>query len=417
MGAYEFQVVCPGFPMTAGNETELNRAVICFNAENTPDVYTVTLTANITLTASTVAINNANTGVSLRADGDGYAVDGQDRSGVRPFDIVAGTKVHMRDVMITGGNATGNGGGIRNTGTLTLTNSTVYSNTAPDTGGGIYNFGGLVTVVDSTISGNPAGSSSGGIHNSGTVALSGSTVSGNSAIYAGGIFNDTESIATLTNSTVSGNTATDTGGGIINAAGMGGPAARLILINSTVAGNSATNTGGGIFNTGTVTLTNSIVADSPVGGDCVIGSGTLTGTHTLIEDTDASACGLLDGDNGNIVGHDPRMGGLQDNGGPTLTHALLAGSPVIDHVSAAVNEYGSLVDTDQRGISRPQGATCDVGAYEAEYFSLTVTLAGSGTVTGTGISCGSDCSERYLEQTVVALTATADTGSTFTGCS
>ena len=59
---------------------------------------------------------------------------------------------------------------------------------------------------------------------------------------------------------------------------------------------------------------------------------------------------------------DPLLGPLQDNGGPTFTHALLPGSPAIDHIPAENCE----VTTDQRGVARPQGAACDIGAYELE---------------------------------------------------
>jgi hypothetical protein len=113
---------------------------------------------------------------------------------------------------------------------------------------------------------------------------------------------------------------------------------------------------------------------------------------------------------------------LADNGGTTQSYALLTGSPAIDTIPNGVNGCGgSPFDIDQRNVTRPQGSNCDMGAYELQNFTLTVTRAGtgSGSVTSSpaGISCGADCSESYDYSTVVTLTATADTGSTFAGWS
>ena len=108
-------------------------------------------------------------------------------------------------------------------------------------------------------------------------------------------------------------------------------------------------------------LKNSLLSggDAPTGPDC---AGTLTSYgYNLIEDT--TGC-TIDGDEtGNIYGEDPLLGPLADNGGYTLTHALLRGSPAIDTASA--NDVdGNLVVVDQRGITRPQGLANDIGAFE-----------------------------------------------------
>ncbi|MCB0064362.1 MAG: hypothetical protein KDE19_19695, partial [Caldilineaceae bacterium] len=136
--------------------------------------------------------------------------------------------------------------------------------------------------------------------------------------------------------------------------------------------NSAEVTGGGIFNEGNLTLNNTIVANSSTGGDCVnASSGAVTSqTHNLIEDS-ANACGISHGTNGTIVGQDPLLGPLQDNGGPaagagtaTHTHALLAGSPAIDGGDNAICAAAPVNNLDQRGTVRPQGTACDIGAVE-----------------------------------------------------
>ncbi len=138
----------------------------------------------------------------------------------------------------------GDGGGIANYYTLTLSKSTVSGNTATNgEGGGISNdFSGTLTLIDSTVSGNTATGGGGGISSNGTLTLTNSTVSGNSSTRVGeggGIDNNLGTL-TLSTSTVSGNTAYD-GGGIDNNGG------RLALSNSTVSSNSATRVGGGIF--------------------------------------------------------------------------------------------------------------------------------------------------------------------------
>src|SRR5208337_2664785 len=189
--------------------------------------------------------------------------------------------------------------------TVTLTNDTLSGNSATD-GGGIYNYG-TVTLTNDTLSGNSA-TDGGGIYNDGTVTLTNVTISGNSATYGGGIYNDYTGTVPLTTDTLS--------------------------------GNSANYGGGNISTCGTVTLTNTIVANSPTGGD-VFNTGTLTGSHNLIDDgTD----GLAD-----TIVADPELGPLQDNGGPTQTMALMAGSPALDAASAALS---GAPTTDQRGALR-----------------------------------------------------------------
>jgi hypothetical protein len=212
-------------------------------------------------------------------------------------------------------------------------------------------------VSNSTLSGNSANSSEsgGGIFNyQGTLEVSNSTLSGNSAPTAGGIYN--AGTATVSNSTLSGNSATLFGGGIDNL-GM------LEVSNSTLSDNSAPN-GGGIQNGGgaTATLKNTIVAKSLSGGSC---SGIITnGGYNLDSD---NTC-FFGTNNNSLSGVDPMLGPLADNGGPTKTHALLAGSPAIDKG----NSFSAT--TDQRGLVRPSNFVdivnaadgSDIGAFELQ---------------------------------------------------
>jgi hypothetical protein len=236
------------------------------------------------------------------------------------------------------------------------------------TGGGILNKGTL-DVTNSTFSDNSAGedSTGGGILNKGTLDVNNSTFSGNSASrFGGGIAND-GGIVRVRNSTFSGNRANFSGGAIFNDRGM------LKVILSTFSGNSALE-GGGIYDSvrATTTLKNTIVANSPSGGDCagnIIDEGyNLFGDPKCVT-SDTSLSG------------DPMLGPLANNGGPTKTHALLAGSPAINRGwSLFVFErdpFGHLLHFDQRGHpfhridgglgpgGLPQG-TVDIGAFEVQ---------------------------------------------------
>jgi CSLREA domain-containing protein len=269
-------------------------------------------------------------------------------------------------------------GGIKNAGTLTVTNSTFSGNSA-DYGGGIANEGGSSTgegravVMNSTFSGNSTMFRGGGIYNFfGTLTVTNSTFSGNSANEGGGIGN-IHSTMTVTNSSFSGNSAND-GGGIYS------PGSTLTVTNSTFSRNSAlTYPGGGIrIYKGTLTLNNSILANTTSGVDCYNDFGTISGTNNLIE-TDAggaNACGTTA-----PIHSDPNLGPLADNGGPTQTFALLPGSPAIDAGDDAICAASPVNNTSQNGVTRPQGVHCDIGSFEVPITSP-LTLLSIGTNDG-----------------------------------
>jgi CSLREA domain-containing protein len=246
-----------------------------------------------------------------------------------------------------GGGFAGGGGGILNDEQLSINSSTVSENSAPiGGGGGILNQDGGIVIVDrSTITQNVAGSDRGG----------------------GGIFLAGEGSVTVTNSTISDNTTAGGGGGIRNF-GEGGPGT-VTLSSNTISGNSAADGGGGVRNDlGSTILKNTIVANNVIGGDC---SGTITSTgHNLIEDI--AGCAIVGVVTGNITGFDPLLGPLAANGGPTQTQALLSGSPAIDVGSTDCPPPFS----DQRGVARPQGSGCDIGAFESDTPVTTLTFLG-----------------------------------------
>ena len=292
----------------------------------------------------------------------------------RLIEVASGNSLVAEDLTLSHGDETSGvgGGALYNLGTVTLTDSTVSDNAATADGGAIYDLG-TVTLTDSTVSGNSA-SAGGGIENTGPVILTNSTMSGNSASYwGGGIMNDMATV-TLTNSTVSGNSATGMsfgggqGGGVINFG-------TLTLTDSTVANNSALGSfsqGGGIDNVGTVTLTSSIVANSSGGGDCY-GAITTDGGYNL--DSDGS-CGLtLSSDKSHV---NPDLLALGAYGGPTLTMEPQASSPTIDAIPPGTNGCGTTITSDQRGVRRPQGPECDIGAVEVEAEGLLVLDASGG---------------------------------------
>ena len=259
------------------------------------------------------------------------------------------------------------GGGMSNKGgDPTLTNCTFSDNFAYY-GGGMHNgvLDSSPTLINVTFSDNSAAYRGGGMYNEwhSSPMLINCTFSGNNtgfgSVYwqgGGGICNYYHSNPTLINCTFSDNFAV-LGGGMYDSEDSS-PA----LTNCTFSDNSARWWGGGMYSDNSnPTLRNTIVANSTTGGDCY-GSITSEGYNL---DSDGT-CGFTS--EGDLSNTDPLLGPLQDNGGPTFTHALLAGSPAIDAIpeGAGGGGYNGAPATDQRGVSRPQppGGDCDIGAYE-----------------------------------------------------
>ena len=328
-----------------------------------------------------------------------------------------GTGDRPGSLIITGstisGNTGGSGGGISNSyGNVTINNSTISDNATGTSwsGGGIYNSSGAVTINNSIISNNTASESGGGIRNgnsdSNLFTITDSVISDNRATIGGGIRSDGGTM-TIINSNIKANTASFRGGGILTSGGTmnvtgstisnnsamddgGGIAnfATLNLSNTTISINSATDQGGGIHNGGNGTLNYSTISNNSARfGGGIFNDGLFDSRNTLIADNTASASapdfyGVLTSQGynlientsgatitgtttGNIIGQDPLLAPLADNGGSTLTHALVSGSPAID----TANPSNPLA-TDQRGFTRPRdgdgnGTTrADIGAFE-----------------------------------------------------
>jgi len=316
-------------------------------AGNGDDRIMFSVSGIITLGSTLPAVLN-----KLTIDGTGQTitVDGADLSNI--LTVATGATLNINALTIAHANdGRGEGGAIFSDGTLNISNSTFSDNSVSSGGGAIFSdHNGILTVTNSTFS-------------------------GNSADFGGGIFNN--GTATITNTTFSGNSVTSDGGGFYNNA-------RGIINNSTLSGNGASRHGGGIFSDGTLAVTNSIISNSSGGGDC---SGVITGSYNISDDN-SCGFGTSTGANGQTIGDninpllDPN--GLQNNGGPTQTIALLSTSPAIDAIPLA-----QCPTTDQRGFARPDpedstsaNAACDVGAFEFTELKNCNTISISGSMEG-----------------------------------
>jgi hypothetical protein len=317
---------------------------------------------------------------------------------------------------------------------LTVLDTTFSGNAATATGGrgagtgnggpgSIAYAGGLLiapgaltaSVTASSITGN-VGDASGGTHGpAGGTAGPGGTVQG------GGIKTTvSSSVLTFGNVTVAANiarsspTGTAQGGGVFAAASGAG---KISLTNATLSANSASGpagaSGGNLQPSGSVELRDTILAAGIAMAGAQNCSATTTSLGHNLEDTTPSQCGLVA--TGDRVGADPLLAPLEANGGPTSTMALLGASPAIDAGDA------SCPGRDQRGVVRPQGAACDIGAYElapgavttgAASAVTTVSASVGGTVTNPD-AAGATASFQYGPTTAYGLaTATRPVAAT-----
>ncbi|MFK7955160.1 MAG: beta strand repeat-containing protein [Lysobacterales bacterium] len=357
---------------------------------------------NITLTDVTLNANSAS-GPSETDDGGGAIANTNEGSmTVRDSNITSntadtgsgngggvlntiGSTLQMNNVVFSLNSAARAGGALENVGTASLTGIVATSNSAGINGGMLHiSGGGSTTFSDSTINSNSAANEGGGLWVSGDGMLNLSTtgVDGNEALFGGGVFVDAGGSAagnlTIATSALTNNVGTTNGGGISleagtaslvnatvsgNSGGDGGglfnDAAAATLSFVTMFGNTATGQGGTINNatSGAVTADNTIIA----GGVASAGNdiqGTLTSADFLIiQDTAGATVGGAT-DNSSLD-TDPLLGALANNGGPTLSHLPLAGSPAIDGA-----DNSNCPGMDQRNFARNDGA-CDIGSVEA----------------------------------------------------
>lgn len=274
------------------------------------------------------------------------------RNGAVGIDNPVGT-LTVRNCVISGNSIDG----IHNVASLTVVNSNVSDNALS----GIYNITGefgvvTATILSTTVSGNSAGGVVAAPNFFGGrayITITDCTISGNSA--EGGIFG-AATLLTVANSTISGNSAGTSGGGIFTST------TSLRVANSTITGNSVPS-GGGIYNDGQSSeISNTILNAGALGENIFNNGGTVTSDGYNLSSDDGG--GYLTGP-GDQINTDPLLGPLQDNGGPTFTHALLPGSPAID---AGDPNFSPPPFNDQRGCSfdRVFNGRIDIGSFETQ---------------------------------------------------
>jgi hypothetical protein len=405
-------------------------------------VFSLTYPAVIRLTSGSLTID---TNLTITGPGaSNVTIDAIDNVFMeRAFTVGSGVTVSISGVTITGGGGGGtslgssanSGGGIFNAGTLILSDAVITNNSTRSQGiggGGIFNAGGAtLTLTNCIVSGNTAG---------------GGTIQQSGPITGGGIRNASSALLTLTNTTVSNNVA-QVGGGIWNSgtltvtgstfsensAGVGISTTIVLeggaiyassgqstgsITNSTFFNNSAKNDGAAIASVGTLGVTHSTFVDNwtqagtggavSTLGNVVTLKGTILANATANcsvsggnfvsggynHSTDASCSLAGTGDVSSApAGLDPA--GLQDYGGPTRTIGLLPTSAAVDRIPTPCTDIdGNPLTTDQRGVTRPQGNQCDVGAFELISIEPTITsftpmsgpVGASVTITGTGLT-------------------------------
>ena len=362
-------VVGTGAPASC-TEAVLNTAMGCGAPSGLPAVSTCTgggtITFNCGASPVTITVTSQKTiAVDTSIDG-GNLITLSGGGATRVLSVNSGVTLALTDLTISNGFGVGDssGGAVANGGTLSVINVTLARNVAFN-GGALYNGAGTLSVTNSTFSSNGAFHGGAILNSVGSVTVTNSTFSSNNAANSssslgrgGAIYNG--GALSVTNSTFSGNSAYN-GGAIATVIGYN---ATLTVTNSTFARNSA-QTGGAISsNGGTVTLSNTIVADSTAGGNCSGSSTIIDQGHNLDSGT---SCGFTS-TTGSLSNIDPLLdpAGLARHGGPTQTIALQAGSPAINAGNEPVCAAPPVNDLDQRGFPRPgTGATtCSIGAYE-----------------------------------------------------
>jgi hypothetical protein len=292
----------------------------------------------------------------------------------------------------------GNGAGIFNNGTLAIDHSTVSGNSFYDfnpprpqlggDGGGIYSASGMLTISNSTISGNSANVIGGGVFNEGTSEITNSTISSNGALGSGGGISNGGTL-TVDHSILQGNSA------YFKWFGAGGAVSNhgtLEIRNSTLSGNRVDGGGGAIDNSGQTTIANSTLIDNfslhtkTMGGGSLrnVDFGTMQIGNTIISsgssDANFNNSGTVISHGYNLSSDDggglltatgdqtdtaPMLGPLQDNGGPTFTHALLTGSPAINAGDPSFTPP-PLYDQRGPGYDRVVNGRIDIGSFEVQ---------------------------------------------------
>ncbi|NEN89403.1 MAG: DUF4347 domain-containing protein [Okeania sp. SIO3H1] len=313
--------------------TSLREAII--EANSTPEDDTIQLTAGATydLTISGSDEDASATGdldivagggeITVISEGEEQAVidaGGETGIGDRVFHVLENAALQLENIEITGGFVTGNsGGGIYNSGTVSINNSTISGN--------LENF--LIY-------------GGGGIHNTGTANISNSTISDNSAFYGGGIQNT--GTATISDSAISGNFSNTSGGGILNRYGI------VSISNSNISGNSADFDGGGIYSSGTANISNSTISGNERGGISLLGTANIS--NSTISGNSMGGInnsGTANISNSTISGNS--NGGINNSGTANISNSTISGNSTGINNSGTANISNSTISNN----SNPRG--------------------------------------------------------------
>jgi predicted outer membrane repeat protein len=418
-------------PVTAAGQLpgSLRQAIFDANATVAKDeIVFGTTTGTINLSAGELVISKP---LDILGSGqNSLTIDAHDNSRIFSVEVAAGA-VLIRDLKLKNGNvASGPGGAVRflSTGTLSIEECQIISSrtvASASHGGGIYSAGALLLkdaiIEDNSVEG--SNSDGGGIYAAGSIEIVNSIVRDNFARGSGGGIR-AQGIVTVTNSAIIGN---NTNGPGADGGGIYG-FQDIVVEGSTISGNYTTGQnadGGGIFAIRDLDISHSTITDNETQGSQAIGGGvavlstagtrTLAVTHSILQGNSSVPLGddmgflgagtvavatsysvlgtnsvltaaqsaAINGGTGNLLNVNPLLGALQNNGGPTLTHALLPGSPAINKGNtSAASGAGGVPSSDQRGagFARVSGGRIDMGAFEVQ--NLTADYDSDGDVDG-----------------------------------
>jgi hypothetical protein len=365
----------------------LRQAITDSNAsDSSADTITfgVTGTGTITLNSGLPAISSSGGALTITGPGDTLLTINGNQGDFSIFSVASGGNLFISGVTVSGAHFTSaavnlnnyGGGAFYNKGTLSVSNSTISNNfSSGNGGGGFYNDnGGTLSISNSTITKKSTESISGGgaIFSFGTLTINNSNISKNSAPLAGainsyaslsilnssfdeniatnhdsGALRTTGGTATISNSSFINNSALYADGGAFKISG------NATVSNCTISGNAQIS--GQVYNNGSLTLTNTIIANSRGGSD-FLGLDPTTNTNNLVETPGNSFMPSITAD--------PKLGPLQNNGGFTKTMALLPGSPAIGSGNSTIISSNPINGLDQRGFSR---ISSDIGAYSYDF--------------------------------------------------
>ena len=396
-GTYTLTVVGANEDNAATGDLDVNGTTVSIaNTSNAPVIIDGNLTDRIFSIGRRAAAQFSIAGVTIQNGSvPGPSIPINSGGGL---DVAAGSTANVNNMVFTGNRSPFAGGAIRNEGTVNLSNSILSGNASVIADGGFANNeGATARLTNVAISANAA-NINGGFANRGVAVLTNVLIAGNLAFgLAGAMANANGATLTMTNVTISGNTSFFLIGGF-------GNLGNATLTNVTITGNSANGDLGGMGNLGTATLTNvtiadnsgpggtgglaagpeareileplapvlaisgvvipqpgptivrnTIVANNAPGAQC---SGPITSQGSNLEFA-GHTCGFKP-ELGDLVNVEPLLAPLNANGGFVPTQALLPGSPAIDAVKSGCPRPG----VDARGVPRPQGKRCDIGAYE-----------------------------------------------------